>query len=121
MLRPVAFAEGGKRSVWVPAPLDPIAHLSTVPPAWTHTFPLGQITQTRNPDGSITNTTGPGFHAACCGKVTRSLLTVNNSLYVSTIGVGSNYGGSVGRWFNEFAGPRTFRALDQQLKQAGNR
>jgi hypothetical protein len=77
---------------------------------------IGEITQTSVAGGGITNTTGPGFHAACCGTVTRTPVIVNDRLYVLTIGVGTNYPGS--RGFNEFAGPRTFRALDLELARA---
>jgi hypothetical protein len=116
-LNPVPFVEGGSRDVFVP-PLH-VAALFNMPEH--HIFRLGQITQSSLADGGIRNTTGPGFHMGCCGEVNRWLVQSGADLYSVTIGIGTNLGGVLGRRFNEFAGPITFRRLDSQLCKAAGR
>jgi hypothetical protein len=67
-------------------------------------------------DGSITNTT-LNDHLACCGTVNRTVLQVNKSAYMLTLGQGTNLNGLFLR-MNEFYGPKAFGTLDQQLIRA---
>jgi hypothetical protein len=85
-----------------------------------YVVPGGRVVQTLSLDGSVTNTTLRD-HVFCCGTITRSLVTVGNSLYMMTVGSGYNvFPGTNIRstWLanlNSSAGQQIFRSLDQQL------
>ena len=86
----------------------------------SYSIPGGRITQSLQPDGSITNIT-LNDHTFCCGTVTRSIVRVNDSLYMLTMGSGRNYlpftqipSSTLAR-FNSYIGSQVFKALDQQL------
>ncbi|MCY4757407.1 hypothetical protein NYP07_23885, partial [Pelomonas aquatica] len=82
--------------------------------------PGGRVVQSRNADGSITNTT-LGDHVFCCGTITRSLVLVGDSLYMMTVGTGYNvllgtgYRSTFLANWNSSSGQQIFKTLDQQL------
>jgi RHS repeat-associated protein len=108
-MQPVPFEDGGLRTVFIRAPFT-----SETPGSYT--FPVGRVVQTMGADGSITNTT-LNDHLACCGTVNRTVLQVNKSAYMLTLGQGTNLNGLFLR-MNEFYGPKAFGTLDQQLIRA---